>query len=154
MNKFKLLLFIVATVILLNVILISFLFLGKKAGPRERIQPREIIIQKLHFDDAQIEAYEITIHEHQKAIRDIDDAIREQKNELYSLLKNNSTEDKKADSIIANIADLQKEIEKTHYKHFLEIRKICTDKQLKDYNTLTEELSQIFSHPKRPMHER
>jgi len=153
MNKYKLLLFVVTIIVLINVLLLGYFILGKESGPRERIMPREIIIKKLHFDASQIKAYELIIQEHQKAIRNLDDAIRFQKNELYGLLRSKTTNKKIADSLIHNISQIQIEIEKTHFNHFIEIRKICNEKQLKDYNALTEELSQIFSHPKRPKKE-
>lgn len=154
MNKYKILVFIVAIVILMNIVLIGFLFTNNERGPRHRVEPKEIIIEKLHFNASQIAVYEKTIRQHQQKIHDLDDAIREQKNLLYSMLPEKNADTKKVDSIINHIAQLQKEIEHTHYNHFLEIKKICTPEQLQDYDALTEELSQLFSHPKRPMHER
>ncbi len=154
MSKYKILVFIVAIVILMNLVLIGFLFTNKDRGPRNRVEPKAIIIEKLHFNASQIAVYENTIQQHQRKIRDLDDAIREQKNLLYSMLPKKNADTTKVDSIINNIAQLQKEIEHTHYNHFLEIKKICTTEQLQDYNALTEEFSQLISHPKRPMHER
>lgn len=111
--------------------------------------PREIVIEKLHFDEGQIMAYEKMIRLHQDKIRSLDDSIRICKNELYHLLNENSASNNRKDSLFATLAHLQEQIEKTHYNHFVEIKAICRKDQLEDFKELTEELSSIFSHPKK-----
>lgn len=115
--------------------------------------PREIVIEKLHFDENQIVEYEKIIEEHQKAIRNLDDSIRNTKNELYQLLNEEKINSTIVDSLYLKLANYQKQIETTHFNHFLEIKKLCKKEQLADYKNLTEELSKIFSHPRRPKNE-
>lgn len=154
MNKTKVLVFAVIALVALNFGILGFLFLSKNNdGPRGRKMPREIVIEKLHFDKNQIVAYEKTIHIHQKNIRDLDDSIRITKNELYQLLNSENVNNSKKDSLFLKLADYQKQIEITHFNHFLEIKKLCKKEQLSDYKNLTEELSKLFSHPRRPKHE-
>ena len=111
--------------------------------------PREIIIEKLHFDDKQIAAYEKIILLHQQKIRSLDDSIRRSKNELYQLLRKESITEHLKDSLFLNLANYQKQIEQTHFNHFLAIKSICRADQLNDFENLTEELSKIFSPPKK-----
>ncbi|WP_298117178.1 hypothetical protein [Flavobacterium sp.] len=154
MNKTKVLVFAVIALVALNFGILSFLFLSKgNDGPRGRKMPREVVIEKLHFDKNQIVAYEKTILVHQKNIRNLDDSIRATKNELYQLLNHENIDNNKKDSLFLKLADYQKQIETTHFNHFLEIKKLCKKEQLSDYKNLTEELSKIFSHPRRPKHE-
>ena len=74
------------------------------------------------------------------------------KNELYSHLKTDVTPINRNDSLVIQLADYQSQIETTHYNHFLDIKKLCRQEQLKKYDELTTELSKIFSHPRRPKH--
>lgn len=152
MNKTKLLSVAVITLLVLNFGILGFLFLSKKHGPNGRKMPREIVIEILHFDENQIVEYEKIIKEHQNAIRNLDDSIRKTKNELYQLLNEEKINSAQKDSLYLKLANYQKQIETTHFNHFLEIKKLCKKEQLADYKNLTEELSKIFSHKPRPKH--
>lgn len=154
MNKTKVLGFAVIALLVLNFGILAFLFLSKNDdGPRGRKMPREIIIEKLHFDKNQIDGYDKTIKIHQETIRELDDSIRTAKNDLYQLLNSENINSVQKDSIFLKLANYQKQIETTHFNHFLEIKKLCKKEQLSDYENLTEELSKLFSHPRRPKHE-
>lgn len=152
MNKTKLLSVAVIALLVLNFGILGFLFLSKKYEPNGRKMPREIVIEKLHFDENQIVEYEKIIKEHQNAIRNLDDSIRKTKNELYQLLNEEKINSAQKDSLYLKLANYQKQIETTHFNHFLEIKKLCKKEQLADYKNLTEELSKIFSHKPRPKH--
>lgn len=154
MNKTKVLGFAVMTLLVLNFGILAFLFFSKNDnGPRGRKMPREIIIEKLHFDENQIVEYDKTIKIHQKNIRNLDDSIKSAKNELYQLLNSDTIDSVQKDSLYLKLANYQKQIETTHFNHFIEIKKLCKKEQLSDYENLTEELSKLFSHPKRPKQE-
>mgnify|MGYP000096512148 CR=1 FL=1 len=154
MNKTKLLGIAVIALAVLNIGILGFLFLSKdKENSRGRKMPREIVIEKLHFDENQIAEYDITIKTHQKNIRNLDDSIRATKNELYQLLNAENINNSQKDSLFLKLADYQKQIESTHFNHFLEIKKLCKKEQTTDYMSLTEELSRLFSHPRRPRNE-
>lgn len=149
----KLLIISVVLLLLLNGGIITYLFLSKTGRPEGKRMPREIVIEKLHFDESQIIAYEKIIRQHQEQIRSLDDSIRLSKNELYLLLNENSGSNNRKDSLFETLAHFQNQIEQTHYNHFLEIKAICRKDQLDDFKQLTEELSKLFSHPKRQKHE-
>ena len=156
MNKLKIVSFLVIVMLIVNIAIISYIMLNNKAHPADskRRMPREIVIEKLGLNSDQIATYDVTIKRHQNKIKSLDDAIRNTKNELYSRLKDNSTEIGMNDSLVLALGNYQKEIEITHFNHFIEIKKICTPDQMDEFNNLTEELSKIFSHPRRPKHER
>jgi hypothetical protein len=152
MNKQKLLIISVSVLFLLNCGTIGFLFLSKKNKPESKRMPKEIVIEKLHFDKSQIAEYDKVILLHQQKIRSLDDSIRISKNKLYQLLNENSNVDSGKDNLIMTLANYQKQIELTHFNHFMEIKAICRKDQLADFENLTEELSKIFSHPKKRPH--
>ena len=154
MNKTKLLSFAVIALLLLNFGILVFLFLSKdKDGPRGRKMPREIVIEKLHFNDNQIIEYDKKIKIHRETITTLDDSIKVVKNELYQLLNFETVDLVKKDSLYSKLANYQKQVETTHFNHFLEIKAICKKEQLADYKTLTEELSKIFTYGRKPKNE-
>lgn len=151
MNKSKLLTF---AVILLVVINLTTLFLVMRKGPRHPGEgPKRVIIEKLHFDAEQQKQYEKLIHWHRRHIDTLDQQIRETKNLLYRELLYKSPNLQTHDSLIDAISNYQKNIEEIHFRHFQDIRNICKPEQIQDYNQLTEELTQLFSKPRRPKHE-
>jgi protein CpxP len=154
MNKTKLLSFAVIALLLLNFGILGFLFLSKdKQGQKSKKMPKEIVINKLHFDDNQIIEYEKIIKVHRNTITTIDDSIKVAKNELYQLLNSETINLEKKDSLYSKLANYQRQVEITHFNHFLEIKAICKKEQLADYKTLTEELSKIFTYGRKPKNE-
>ena len=156
MNKSKILSLLVIVMLIINIGIISyFVFMNKENSiSHQKRMPREIVIEKLSFNQEQIAAYDETIKRHQNAIRTLDDSIRNKKNQLYSRLKNNASEIDKNDSLVIELGNYQKQIETTHFNHFIEIKNICKPEQLDDFNSLTSELSKIFSGKRKPKHEK
>ena len=148
MNKIKLLTLAVIGLLLLNLATLSFLFLNAPKGNLHK--PQEIIIEKLHFDENQPRQYKQIIQWHKGRIKDLDEKVKQAKENLYHLLLAQNVDEKKKDSLIFALANYQHDIEITHFKHFQEIKKICRNDQMQDYNDLTSELSKIFSQKQRP----
>lgn len=154
MSKTKLLSYAVIVLIIINIITLSFfIFKGPKQkgernerGPKN--SPREIIVRKLHFDEDQIAKYDDLIKQHSESVSAIDNKISTLKNSLYKELSNSENKTV-TDSLFKQIANNQTKIETLHYNHFLDIKNLCKPDQLKDYNTLTNELAKIFN-PKLP----
>ncbi len=157
MEKSKLLTISVFGLLALNLAILAFLFLNGPKGHRpppphgDQQNPRELIIEQLHFDAAQQKEYSKIIEWHKKSIRDLDNNIRQTKNDLYALLRQQQVDVKAKDSLMTVLNTFQKQINETHFKHFEDIKKLCHPDQLEDYNALTEELGRIFSpnHPPR-----
>ncbi len=154
MEKSKLFTITIIGLLLLNLATIGFLIIN---GPKEHSpfnhfedvsKPREIIINKLHFDSNQQKEYDIIIKCHRDKIKSLHNNIRQTKNELYAQLSQKEVSIKIKDSLASLLAGYQKQVEETHFKHFEDIKKICHYDQLGDYKTLTEELSRIFAFKK------
>lgn len=159
MEKTKLLTITVIGLLLLNIGTLGFLFFN---GPNEhrpphggRPEPKAIIKEKLHFDDNQQKEYEVLIKWHRGEIKKLDSNIRQTKNELYSQLNQTEVNLKTKDSLITLLNSYQNQVEETHFKHFEDIKKLCHQDQLEDFNELTEDLSRIFApnKPPRPRHD-
>lgn len=126
-----------------------FLFInqGKKGFNPEG--PKKIIIEKLQLDDQQVISYQKLIDQHRIDIKAKDEKILFLKNELYSTLNSNQPTSV-IDSLTSEIGIIQKQIEMTHYNHFLDIKSLCNSEQLPLFNDLSNELSEIFNHKKKP----
>jgi Spy/CpxP family protein refolding chaperone len=162
MEKTKLLTITVIGLLLLNFATLGFLFISGTKGhkpphdiPEGRHEPKEIIIERLHFDANQQKEYGQLIEWHRRKIRQLEDSIRVSKNELYMLLNDDKVDEKAKVTLINEIALFQKQIEATHFKHFEDIKKLCKPEQQVYFNELTEELGRLFSRnkPPRPRHE-
>ncbi|MCB9359690.1 MAG: hypothetical protein H6587_11640 [Flavobacteriales bacterium] len=147
MTKTKLLIISVVTLAALNIVLIVILTLGHSSRPPHKMRsPKQIVIEKLHFDASQIEAYEKLILEHQEAIIQKEEEMKYAKGALYHSLSSDNQDEK--DELITKINIIQRGFEELHYNHFLDIKKLCKPEQIKDYNKLTNELARIFApHP-------
>jgi Spy/CpxP family protein refolding chaperone len=162
MEKTKLLTITVIGLLLLNFATLGFLFISGTKGhkpphdiPEGRHEPKEIIIERLHFDANQQKEYGQLIEWHRGEIRQLEDSIRVSKNELYMLLNNDIVDEKAKVTLINEIALFQKQIEATHFKHFEDIKKLCKPEQQVYFNELTEEFGRLFyrNKPPRPRHE-
>ena len=160
MSKTKLLTIAVIGLLIINIAVVGFLILKKSPHPRDgrppiaeegmhpsgQDGPKNIIIEKLHFDKEQAAQYENLIKQHQALIKSLNDSIKDAKNDLYSSLTNENFTGK--DSMIAKLGLLQKQVELTHYEHFAAIKKLCRPEQLENYALLTKELSRFFASGK------
>ena len=151
MNKNKLIRIITVVLLLTNIALVSFIFLQKPKHPK-REGPRNIIIERLHFDRNQILKYDQFITQHRAKIKQKEKEMIALKNKLYlQLLEENNSST--IDSLQNRIGSVQIEIENIHYRHFDDIHRLCNDDQEKYYAELVKEIAQLFSmHRKPPTH--
>lgn len=115
-------------------------------GMRPEDRPRQLIIEKIGFDQQQVTQYDQLITEHRTTVRKLEAQIMEAKNNLYHTLVENTSA---KDSIINGLTSLQQRVETTHYNHFLDIKKICRADQQDEFNQLTTELADYF-RPHKP----
>lgn len=147
MKKTTLLTIGLSVLIILNIALLFTVYGGHRhehagMGMRGR-EPKDVIIDKLQFNQDQVQQYEALIKEHRKSINRLDSEIRENKHKLYNLLGTDYKASEK-DTIIAGINFCQKQIEETHFSHFESIKKLCTPQQKKLFDSLVPELPELF----------
>jgi periplasmic protein CpxP/Spy len=154
MSKIKLLSVAVIGLLAINIAVVGFLLLRKPPMPpkgmhqaEEKKGPKQIIIDKLHFDKDQVVAYEALIVVHRESVKELKDSISDTKNNLYQSLKTETFADK--DSLINLLSALQTRIETIHYEHFAQIKNLCKPEQMGDFNKLTNELAFYFTTEKK-----
>jgi protein CpxP len=151
MTKLNFISIIAGGLLVSNLLLVGFVILRPNT-PERHPEPREIIIQKLDFDEEQVAAYEELIHEHRTQIRETDQQIRKLKNRLYSSLAA-PTPPAEKDSLIRELGRMQMQIEEINYRHFSEIRSLCRPDQLGRFETLSREIAGLFArHPRKKPH--
>lgn len=156
MSKEKLLTIAVIGLLLINVCTVGFFFFTKPphqpGGPPPfgRMEPKNQIVESLHFDQQQIADYEKLIAQHRQTIRELNDRIQTTKSSLYQSLTSESGAVK--DSLINTLGSLQMQIETTHYNHFKDIKALCKPEQLDNFNDLTGQLAHFFSAKPGPQH--
>jgi periplasmic protein CpxP/Spy len=144
MSKNKILTILSIALFVLNIGTITALILGKpKHPPRPAGHgPKEIIIDRLKFDNTQIAQYQQLIDIHKKQIEERETKIKAYKNELYQLLQSDNKS--KEDSLVQLIGLTFMEIEQANFNHFEDLKLICKPGQLENYNKLTADLAKLF----------
>ncbi|WP_395047434.1 hypothetical protein [Flavobacterium sp.] len=150
MDKIKLLTFSVIALIILNFTMLGFFIFSENRSEdiKKKPKPREIIIRKLGFNKQQAKAYQELINWHRSNIDSLQEQIKNTKQNLYSELVKSEVDNKTKDSLVNKLANIQKEIENTHFKHFQDIKKLCKKEQLDRFSDLTTEFAKIFSKSK------
>jgi periplasmic protein CpxP/Spy len=146
MNKIRFLSILSAVLLLSNLAMIGFVLL-RKPPPKNR-GPRNIVIEKLHFDEQQIAAYDAMIGAHREIIKSKNEEILKLKKDLYDGL-NQSPNPFKKDSLLLEISKVQSHIEQTHYLHFEAIKALCKENQRQYFEQLTTELTVYFGSDKK-----
>jgi periplasmic protein CpxP/Spy len=141
--------YIVIGLLLSNLMLIVMMMKKDERPPhRGRITPREHVINALHFDKKQVEAYDELIVKHRSSIREQEHKIRGLKNEIYKQLT--SPQPEFDPSLRDSLAASQAKIEQIHFEHFLEIKSLCKQEQLPLFDELSRSFSDLFSPPEGP----
>lgn len=144
MNKLTFISLISLGLLLSNVLLAYFLW--QKPRPPRPGQQKKVVIERLHFDENQVKQYETLIAKHQDDITETEGKVMTLKTVLYKSLATNGNPLIK-DSLINELGKAQIDIENIHYQHFQAIRKLCNEKQLADYDSLTNDIAKIFAKP-------
>jgi protein CpxP len=143
MNKRKIISGLTIALIAINIIALGFFFFGHKP-PREgkKHSPKLIIVKKLDLDKSQVAAYEKLITIHRSSINKLDRKLMEAKNNLYQDFNRDGAA---SDSLLRNISAIQVQIEKAHFVHFQELKKICKPSQEANFDELSQELAHLFA---------
>ncbi len=153
MTKSKFYIIIIVGLLISNILLIWTLIGKKPPHPpfRNPEGPKNIIIERLNFSEEQIKKFDALILDHQATIHDLERSLINLKQELYSHL---NQDDFTPDSLMAQITLIQSKIERAHFDHFVEIKKLCSEEQQIKFDDLSKELARLFQPPKPPNEKR
>ena len=146
---------LVIVLLVLNLIAVSafwFLHGGNKNGNGGREDrggqgqgagPRNEIIDRLHFDAAQVTEYDSLIVKHRKMVGEKESEIQGLRTALFISVAEGISQGRK-DTLVNQIGVLHADIQQIHFAHFLDIQKICKPEQRADFERLTKDLSTMF----------
>ena len=150
MRKSKLLSIAVVALLFLNLSTLGTLLLKednhKRFGPPSS-DNGSLITEALDFDETKARQFHNLSKEHHQSIRKMERKRVLIKTELYQLLLNK--DESKKDSLIQELASLQTTIEDIHYSHFEDIKRLCNEGQLDNFEELIGELPMLFNKPPR-----
>ncbi len=146
----------IIALLVINLIILSFLFMGHKKKNRQKNDKREgpmqIISKKLDFNDEQIASFKEIVKAHRENVQSKDKEIKQIKIAIFNSLGSDTPAN--IDSLTTRIGSIQSTIEAAHYNHFAAIKKLCTEDQLPKFTELSKELSKMFIGPKGRAHKR
>lgn len=159
MERTKLLTITVIGLLLLNLLTIGFLILkpGPPARadqwydpPREGRGPARVIIQRLHFDEQQQLQYLEMGRQHHQQIEHLNAESVQLFQAYYSLLPSARPDSAKANALVRQIADNQRQLAELNFAHFQQIKALCRPSQQADFTKLVADLARLFGKPQRP----
>ena len=154
MSRNKLLLFIVAILLLANVVLLYFLFKGDsqpKPTPRERRGISEQLKNDVGFNAEQLKAYELRREKHMGEMKGLFEDLRQTKENFFNTVRDPQAADSVVERGANAIAEKQKLIDLQTHSYFTDLRKICTPEQLAKFDSLYQQvIKRMISLGKRP----
>lgn len=132
---------IIVALLLVNIMLLVTLYVGKPAQNQFN-RPKELIIERLGFEEMQISDFEGLVVEHFTEVRKVQSEIRAYKQEINSdLLLENPEMNDSLNNLLSNCF---KKMEELHFKHMRDIKDICNPEQKLIFNKMVPELGEIF----------
>ena len=132
---------IIVALLLVNIMLLVTLYVGKPAQNQFN-RPKELIIERLGFEEMQISDFEGLVVEHFTEVRKVQSEIRAYKQEINSdLLLENPEMNDSLNNLLSNCF---KKMEELHFKHMRDIKDICNPEQKLIFNKMVPDLGEIF----------
>lgn len=137
----KILLLIIGVLLLTNIILASFLLLNKPSAKRGMRGGRSTMIasflqKEIGFNQQQLKQYDSLSEPNHNKVKAMFDTLGTYKDSQFKQLAIDNFSDTAIVKTAEAIATKQKEIEIVLYKHFKEIRNLCTTQQQPEFDSL------------------
>ncbi len=151
-DKARVLMFMVALLVILNLGIVAFLWSSRPPHPggRRGEAPAQYLIEKVGLTPDQQVAYRELIQEHQQNIRSINDSIRYHKIQLFKYLHTSDSTIAKAESF--RISQFQQQLEMTTFNHFLKVRTLCSPVQAVKFDKVIDEVLRMMAPDGPPPH--
>ena len=140
-TKNKTLLIIIVVLLLTNLILITFLVINKPFSKKGMRGDRSTMIaaflqNEIRFNQRQLKQYDSLNVPNRIKVKALFDTLKNDKENHFKLLALDNFSDTAIFKTANTIATKQKEIDIVLYKHYKEIRNICSPEQLPKFDSL------------------
>ena len=143
----KALIFLVVVLLLSNVGLILYFLVWKKPGNRQWGGQRgdfsivDHMKKEVGFNEEQTKQFKELHEKNRDSLKLLGDNIRNAKNELYKLLQQANAPDSIVNRTAEQIAQNQKKMELTMFRHFQKVRAICDSQQQVKLDSLVSRMN-------------
>lgn len=110
-----------------------------KPGPPQHGGPFEYLSRELSFDQQQREDYAVLRDEHRSKAREMEEDIRQAKDDYFALLKQPSVSDSALVPYLDKITSIERELDLLTFHHFQQVRKICTPQQQQRFDDIIQQ---------------
>ena len=146
MKKETLLTLAVIALLLLNFGTLGFLFFRRPPhppGPDHR-QLDQKIMETLHLNPAQQQQFDQLKKAHSQQMIQSCRAYRDALGNYFALLKNDTIVPTLRDSLQAVLAHIQKERAEGTFRHFIDLKNLCSPEHRQNFDALLPELMQVI----------
>lgn len=151
----KNLLIIIAVLLLTNIAVLGYFLFFKTPGKpfnnndRERNGITEVLQKEVGFSDEQVAKYKELKEKQQQTIRPMFDDMRKAKDSLFSMLSKENIADSVLDKMSDVIAQKQKALDLQTFRHFKNVRGLCTVDQQPKYDSMLVRMFKKMGKPQR-----
>ncbi|MBS1919843.1 MAG: periplasmic heavy metal sensor [Bacteroidetes bacterium] len=150
-HRSKILMLIIAALLTSNIVLLSFMFWGgrRERKPPDRGKPFSDYFEKqLGFTPDQSAKFHILIDQHFETLKPIMKEVRSAKDSLFGLMRFPEIPDSILQQAADNLAQKEKAQELQSFRHFRNVRELCTNEQKPKFDTLINKMiNRSFSRP-------
>jgi len=133
----KWLLFLLGFLLIANMALLLYIFVFGKGKQESRSEsPSSYLTKELKLTQAQEARFREMKDDYMKSMRPVWDDIRKSKDSLYTYLNDAEVPDSTVSVLTARIAEKNRRSDEMQFRHFRELRKICTPTQQTTFDTL------------------
>jgi protein CpxP len=134
---------------LLNAGTLFFLLSSRHHGPPERRGGNknfdELVMHTLELTPGQVDKFDQMKRQHHEQMLQLDEATKQPFDAYFSLLTQPITDSATRDSLEKKITDLYRQRMQVTYRHFAELKAICTPQQQQKFDALVPSLMQVMS---------
>ncbi|WP_109698932.1 periplasmic heavy metal sensor [Chitinophaga deserti] len=149
--KHKVLSVLVILLLLTNLFLVFFIVWKKPEEPFKGRPPRGEVMQLLEkevgFSKEQLESYRQLKEQHWERMKPSFGEMRTAKDNFYKLLKESSVPDSVVNSAADSIAFRQKQIDIQTFRHFQQVRALCTAEQQPRFDSVVQMVLKKMNGP-------
>ena len=144
----------ILVLVLINIATLLTFWCSKKRGfndhqpPPNRGGAAVFIIKELALDSIQQIQYLALVQEHQKAIREIKEQVKDAKEAYFGLLADSSAKQETIDAAIAKATTIEEQIDVKTFEHFKQVRALCNPEQKKKFDSIILDVFRMMAPDK------
>ncbi len=140
-SKQKWMLPVLLLLLVTNVATLVYLWLpAKNPPPLQGRQGFDLLVKELQMTDAQKTAYEQLRGEHQGSVRPLREQMKNSKDDLFELLKNDTVSLVTVETAAAKPALIQQQMDIASFQHFQKLRALCTAEQKEKFDKIIQDV--------------